>query len=144
MEKTLRGFLTIIKQIHSSSNSVAIGACVPSKNRRALVQIFPARRVEQTSIEADSNSTERRLAPIVASPMSPPSPSMLNRVFSLANYRTLPLSSVTSTTTTIKSDLSATNSLPSLSTERCNFVERWLAISPLVCTSGSIELFVLS
>lgn len=69
---------------------------------------LPGFRVERISRGADPNSTARGLAPILASPMISPSPSTVNTIFSFARRRTFPLSSVTSATTTMKSDPSAT------------------------------------
>ena len=73
---------------------------------------------------AEPNSTVRGLALIEASPIIRPSPSTVNTIFSFARRRTLPLSSVTSATTTIKSEPSATNCFPSVSTYIRNFVLR--------------------
>ena len=108
----------------SNSISAGVGVSVPSNCTRALTFIVPAWRVERIRMGAEPNSTARGLAPIRSSPMISPSPSTVKTMLSLARRRTFQLSSVTSATTTIKSEPSATSSLSNRSTYRRSLVER--------------------
>ena len=87
--------------------------------------ILPGVSVDCINTGALPHSTMRGLAMILSpSPIIRPSPSTVNNILSFARRFTLPLSSVISATTTIKSLPSAIRSLPSLSAYSLIFVER--------------------